>query len=317
MYYINGLYVNVVSGVNQFLGANPSAGRANGTQVTDTWLNDVQGELIGALTAAGLTPAVSTVQLPAAISKLAVLAAAGNFQSCTVYAVGSATVTAAQSGQVLEISASSAITLTLPTPVAAAGSGFLVWNNSAYAQTLATPANDFLGPGGTSTASFKVAPGQIARIVSDSSNWIVVYLSPLPAGLPFYQDTQSLSTTTGNSSSYTLITRTVTFPVNSPSGGFRVKAHGTLQGGSTAQTQQSFTLSVSDGSVSTNGVSTLLSATAAGNTIGVESSFFLPTVYAPGAVVTFSLKVSTGAGGGLPGQMAMAFAQLDLQVSYA
>jgi hypothetical protein len=60
MYEINGLYPVVVDGINTFLDANPSAGRANGTQITDAWLNDVQGELLNILSAAGIAPAAST-----------------------------------------------------------------------------------------------------------------------------------------------------------------------------------------------------------------------------------------------------------------
>ena len=60
MFNINGLYTNLVAGVQQFLGANPAGGRANGTQVTDAWLNDVQGELLNILAGAGIVPAADT-----------------------------------------------------------------------------------------------------------------------------------------------------------------------------------------------------------------------------------------------------------------
>ena len=60
MYQVNGLYPVVVGGINTFLDANPSAGRANGTQIPDAWLNDIQGELLHILSAAGIVPAEST-----------------------------------------------------------------------------------------------------------------------------------------------------------------------------------------------------------------------------------------------------------------
>lgn len=60
MYWTLGLYSITVNGIPQFQAANPAAGARTGTSFTAAWFNDVQGELLNILAAAGVAPAQNT-----------------------------------------------------------------------------------------------------------------------------------------------------------------------------------------------------------------------------------------------------------------
>jgi len=82
------------------------------------------------------------------------------------------TLAAADLGKFIEITASSTITTTLPNPIGVGGSRIVVWNNTAYAQTLSTPAGAFIGPNVTSGTTIPMLPGDIFNLESDAYNWI-------------------------------------------------------------------------------------------------------------------------------------------------
>ncbi|HQT62195.1 hypothetical protein [Acidiphilium sp.] len=149
---------------------------------------------------------------------------------------------------------------------------------------------------------------------ASSTTQLLAALKTLKGAL--YQKTVAQSTTTANNTTYTLVTQSVTFPSYSLTGGFVVDGHGTLSGSSTAAMQQNFQLSLSDGTTTEDGVNWII-FTNANDACGVESSFVMPTVYAPGTTVTFTLAVAVAGGGAEPGQMAMNSAHLDLRVRNA
>ncbi|HET6606754.1 MAG TPA: hypothetical protein VFG62_08810 [Rhodopila sp.] len=83
-----------------------------------------------------------------------------------------ATLTAANNGALVEQSAPSTITTTMPTPVGNPGLRYRFFANG-EAQILETPAGGFDGPAGSGAATLTVPNGQIVVLVSDGSNWVV------------------------------------------------------------------------------------------------------------------------------------------------
>jgi hypothetical protein len=100
----------------------------------------------------------------------------GNLRPAIVSFTASGSLTAAQTGSLVELNAASAATVTLPTPVGIAGQGYQIANIGAGVWTLSTPAGAFAGSG-LNTASLSLATLQTAYVVSDGNNWIVLQLS--------------------------------------------------------------------------------------------------------------------------------------------
>src|SRR5271165_2188600 len=92
----------------------------------------------------------------------------------------SATLSATNFGAFVELLGSTALTLTLPTPVNNGGAGFLIYNQNPSTQTLQTPAGVFIGPGGNLTNTITIPGGYIFRVISDNSNWVVSSLFVTP-----------------------------------------------------------------------------------------------------------------------------------------
>ncbi len=97
--------------------------------------------------------------------------------------------TTADFGKFIEITGSSALTITIPTAVGNNGKIFKIWNNSTVTQTISSAGGNFYGAGGTgsNTTTFSLSAGQYIEIVADG-NWI---LNQFPAlisalSLPYY-----------------------------------------------------------------------------------------------------------------------------------
>lgn len=110
-------------------------------------------------------------------------------------------------GKFIEITATSSITTTIPTPVSAGGGRLKVFNNTSYNQTLSTPAGAFLGPNVTSGTTILMLPGDVFTLDSDGSNWIrTAVSSPTSTTFPvatFYSTSATWTKTTGATKAWT------------------------------------------------------------------------------------------------------------------
>lgn len=256
----------------------------------------------------------------------------------------STTFTSDDYGYLLELTggASGAATFSVAQPTSpTAGGVHVLLNNSNFNLTIRTDgttatfygltsAAGWIGPGSAtptfvlpahSTAiMFAKGTGLFAVLYNaaafDAAGAAAAVLTQIAGQLPLYSKTASLSTTTANSTTYTLTTQAVTFPSFGITGGFRVKARATLLGSSNALMQQNFTLTLTDGTNTENGPAALVYTDAA-VAVEIEATFFINNVYAPGTSSTFTLKVSTAGGGGHSGQLAMSSCHLDIQVENA
>ncbi|MFG1259141.1 hypothetical protein V5F79_17565 [Xanthobacter flavus] len=86
---------------------------------------------------------------------------------------------AADLGKFIELTATSSIVTTIPTPVSVGGGRLRVWNNTVYAQTLSTPAGAFLGPNVSSSTTIGMLPQDVYDLESDGSNWILCGVNTL------------------------------------------------------------------------------------------------------------------------------------------
>ncbi|MDD2706099.1 MAG: hypothetical protein PHU07_12315 [Acidocella sp.] len=99
---------------------------------------------------------------------------------------GAATLTAAQAGVVeLTTTGTTQYTTTLPTPVGLANTSvyYIIWNNTAVAQTIATPAASILASFAAG-ASIALPAQSICLLVSDAANWLCSMLRGDPAYAP-------------------------------------------------------------------------------------------------------------------------------------
>jgi len=121
-----------------------------------------------------VAPAVYSLQAP---QWGQVQALQGNFKPLMVNTDNTATLTSLQFGSFVEFAASTASTITLPSPFGAGGATFHLWNNSGSIITLYTPVNYFYGIGtvysGNGTNMQTLAPNEVISITSDAYNWIV------------------------------------------------------------------------------------------------------------------------------------------------
>ncbi len=86
----------------------------------------------------------------------------------------STTLTTADAGKFVEITATSTVTTSLPTPVGNGGVYFTLWANSVSAQTIRTAvAGTFQGPGSSGGTTMSLPPGAVVSVFSDGYNWIV------------------------------------------------------------------------------------------------------------------------------------------------
>lgn len=98
----------------------------------------------------------------------------------------STTLTTADAGKFVEITATSTVTTSLPTPVGNGGVYFTLWANSVSAQTIRTAvAGAFQGPGSSGGTTMSLPPGAVVSVFSDGYNWIVGSYQVVPtSGLP-------------------------------------------------------------------------------------------------------------------------------------
>jgi len=308
MYWTDGAYSVTVNGVPQFQDANPALNIPVGTYWTARWANNVTNELINLVEGAGLTPSeTDQTQVLQAIRKVGFVGGSAGYSS-------SATLTVAHANAIVFFIGASAATFTLPAANAAAAySAPIVISNQGTASLTIAPASG----DAADLLTDVLLPGQVCAVINDGgAAWHYLWNEAKPHQGELYQQTVAQSTTTANNSTYTLVTQSVTFPSYSETDGFVVDGHGWLIGGATAAMQQNFLLHLSDGTTTEDGTNWLI-FTNASLSCGVESSFVMPTVYAPGTTVTFTLAVAVAGGGGSSGQMAMNSAHLDLRVRNA
>lgn len=130
----------------------------------------------------------------------------GNLRPAIVSFTASGSLTAAQTGSLVELNAASAATVTLPTPVGLTGQGYQFLNYGSATWTLAAASGAFVGSGVNST-TVSLSFIQNAYVVSDGVNWVVLGLSSgasslaasgyqkLPSGLIIQWGTLTTSTT--------------------------------------------------------------------------------------------------------------------------
>lgn len=243
-----------------------------------------------------LASLVNTVQNGLASEVTTRTAEQGNLKTAvSIYA--NTTLTQAQQGSFVEITAGSAVTLNLPTPISQAGGFWRILNASAYAQTLKTPAGGiFTGPGGNNTATVAMLPGQLVEIVSDNASWVV---SSIGAPASHYSGNQSGTISVAADAGYTIGSVAVTFPSYSRTGSFRVRGRMVAQGvmTGTGTYRQNFCSSLSDGtSTFFTGANWLVTSSYTGDNWGVSDYFQSIGTYAPGASVTFTMSTKTAGG---------------------
>lgn len=86
----------------------------------------------------------------------------------------SATLSTVNFGSLIELIGSSSFTVTLPSPINNGGAGFTFYNLNQSTQTLITPDNIFLGPGGNfNFGPLTIPGGYLFNVISDNTNWIV------------------------------------------------------------------------------------------------------------------------------------------------
>lgn len=220
----------------------------------------------------------------------------GNFKGA-ISVFANTTLTQAQQGSFVEIAAGSAVTINLPTPAGQGGACWRILNASSYTQTLKTPSGGiFSGPGGNSTATVTILPGQLAELVSDGASWVV---STTNGPAPSYSASQTGTISVAASTSYTVANVAVTFPSYSRTGSFRVRGRLVAQGNmtGTGSYRQNFCSSLSDGTSTVFfGANWLVTSLYSGDNWGVSDYFQSIGTYAPGAAVTFTMATKTAGG---------------------
>jgi hypothetical protein len=147
MNFINGLYTLVAGAINKFQAANPAAGIPNGTQITADWLNDVQGENLNTMSAAGISPAYNTpTQVLQALKRIF----GGN--RTLISAAGTTVLTADNAGLVVVNAAGGNMVLNLPLNSSAGGAPlefvFIRIDTSSNTVTVVDAGSDTDAPGG-------------------------------------------------------------------------------------------------------------------------------------------------------------------------
>jgi hypothetical protein len=296
MYWVNGLYTVTVNGVPQFQAANPGAGVPNGTEITQAWLNDVQGELLNFLAAAapaGIAPAANT---PTQVMASTDFLYASKFNVLSAVKV----ISAADRGTIFVCNPG---TTSVTFPVASDfDAGFIVGLSGGSAPT-SVQVSDILNNGGAlqGQKSFTLNAGSFVLLQAQGVNWGVLSASPdLQSGAvrAQYTATQGASITPALNSSNPVCSQAVTFPSYSPSGKFRVLIRALSQGAVTGTAQsQNFTTSIGDGTATLTGAPWLITATTTGaDTWGASDTFLSDVTYAPNQTVTFNMAVATGGG---------------------
>ena len=157
------------------LGALATASSVNlATQATGTLASAQIGALTGDVTSVAGSYATT---IAASTVTNAKLASVGKL----VFFSAAATLNAANLGNSIEATGSTAFTLTLPTPVGNSAPITTVTNASTAVLTLSTPAGAFSGYG-SAGATLAMPAGATAGIFSDGTNWIVADYSLLPVG---------------------------------------------------------------------------------------------------------------------------------------
>ncbi|WP_236862145.1 hypothetical protein [Burkholderia pseudomallei] len=155
-----------------FTEGNPATGTP-ATKVRASWLNMLQEELRNIVLAAGLTPSKTNyAQVSTAIRAL-IQGSLGNFQAFYAYTTNQ-TLTASQSGSVINFWGGSSSTFTLPSASSMPSSGSFLFNNTSPSAsvTIARAGSDtILGNGGNT--SVVLFPGDNLLIVSvGGTQWI-------------------------------------------------------------------------------------------------------------------------------------------------
>ncbi len=218
-------------------------------------------------------------------------AQAGNLKNVVgIYSTTS--LTAAQQGSFVEIAAGSAVTTTLPTPAGQAGAFWRFLNSSSYGQTLRTAAGSFSGPGGNSTASVNLSPGQLLEATSDNATWV---LSSIGTPKARYTAAQSGSISASSSTTYSVAAVTVTFPSFSRTAAFRLTARLVSTGVTTeaGTNRQNFINILTDGSNKFIGAQWLCVSAGDGDSFGFSDSILTGITYQPGTTETFTMVVQT------------------------
>lgn len=135
---------------------------------------------LAAWIASGSSPIdLSSYVLRAGDTMTGAFAAPAGFRTAARLLSTATTLLAADLGKFVEITATSSITTTIPTPVSVGGGRLRVWNNTSYAQTLSTPAGAFLGPNVSSGTSIGMLPQDVYDLESDGSNWVLCQATTL------------------------------------------------------------------------------------------------------------------------------------------
>ena len=116
----------------------------------------------------------------------------------SIFVTTATTLTSSQVGGLVEITASSAYAIALPSPAIKVGASFNFWNNSIYPITLTCASGSFYGPSSSQGSSLVIQPQASLFLVSDSYNWVALYGQQLRQGT-------AVATTSGTSIDFTRI----------------------------------------------------------------------------------------------------------------
>lgn len=114
----------------------------------------------------------------------------------SIFVTTATTLTSSQVGGFVEITASSAYAVALPSPAIKENANFNFWNNSNYPITLTCASASFYGPSSSQGGSLVIQPQASLSLVSDSYNWIALYGQQLRQGT-------AVATTSGTAIDFT------------------------------------------------------------------------------------------------------------------
>lgn len=113
------------------------------------------------------------------------LKAPAGLQTTATTLSAATTLTTADSGKFIEITAASTIVTSLPTPVGNGGVNYMIWANSVSAQTIRTAvAGAFQGPGSSGATTMSIPAGAVVSVFSDGYNWIIGSYKEVPVVKP-------------------------------------------------------------------------------------------------------------------------------------
>ncbi|MCG9032690.1 gp53-like domain-containing protein [Laribacter hongkongensis] len=156
---------------------------------------------------------------------------AGNHNS-VVSITGSATLTQAQLGSFVEVTAGTGVVITLCSATGAGGGAFRLYNNTANSVTVSAATGQNINVNRANVSSFTLMPGEACDIVTDGVSWTVVNgigasllaangYQKLPSGLIVQWGKVTMPT---YSTANTFVTTPFTFPIAFPNNIFSIGA---------------------------------------------------------------------------------------------